>query len=312
MIPSDPVVGSFTFKPVGPFSLAAVVGFLSHVREATAVRTDEGGLDLAFVADHDWVPIGVELGQRGPAVNGRFTGPARAEDVRRQVQRILSLDVDARPFPALARRDPVVAEVQSRYPGLRPLCFWSPYEAAVWAVLADGMTSAKAVAIRNRLSVDLGPEVAVFGRRMHAFPSPQRLVTLERFPGLTDVQHEHLRAVAGAALGRKLDGDRLRDLPRSEALAALRRIPGIGPTGAELVLTRGAGETDAPADLGDKRLRTAIIRAYDLEPDAAAEDLVAIVDGWRPFRSWVAFLLLTWARAGDLPSQRPASGPRGV
>jgi hypothetical protein len=54
--------------------------------------------------------------------------------VREQVARILSLDVDGTGFPEVGRRDPVVGGLQARWPGLRPVGFFSPYEAGAWAL----------------------------------------------------------------------------------------------------------------------------------------------------------------------------------
>jgi DNA-3-methyladenine glycosylase II len=63
-------------------------------------------------------------------VVGEVFGDADPEAVRDQVARILSLDVDGSGFPAVGRRDPVVGGLQARWPGLRPVGFFSPYEAA--------------------------------------------------------------------------------------------------------------------------------------------------------------------------------------
>jgi DNA-3-methyladenine glycosylase II len=57
--------------------------------------------------------------------------------IRDQVARILSLDLDGSGFAAVGRADPVVAGLQRRYPGLRPVSFWSPYEAAAWAIIGQ-------------------------------------------------------------------------------------------------------------------------------------------------------------------------------
>ena len=60
-------------------------------------------------------------------------GGCSARPTRRrsdQVTRILSLDVDGTGFPEVGRRDPVVGGLQARWPGLRPVGFYSPYEAA--------------------------------------------------------------------------------------------------------------------------------------------------------------------------------------
>ena len=64
-------------------------------------------------------------------VKGEILSPARpsrelATAIRDQVARILSLDVDGSGFAAVGTADPVVAGLQRRYPGLRPVSFWSP------------------------------------------------------------------------------------------------------------------------------------------------------------------------------------------
>ncbi len=48
---------------------------------------------------------------------------------RRDLERLLSLDVDGRGFAAPGRRDQVVGALQHRFPGLRPVLFFTPYEA---------------------------------------------------------------------------------------------------------------------------------------------------------------------------------------
>lgn len=48
-------------------------------------------------------------------------GAELAAATRSQVARILSLDVDGSRFPAVGERDPVVAGLQQRYPGPRPV-----------------------------------------------------------------------------------------------------------------------------------------------------------------------------------------------
>lgn len=292
---------SFTINALGPFSLDAAAAFMERFPAASFGRTEAGELALAFVVDGAWQPIGVELHQRRAAVNGQFWGEAPAEGVRRQVQRIFSLDVDGRPFPSVAQRDPVVATLQARYPGLRPVCFWSVYESAVWAIIGHRVRMAQAAAIRARLIQELGHELAVEGRVLRAFPGPQRLAELQSFPGLGGRKPEYLRAVAAAALAGELDGDRLRDLPRDEALAELRRIAGIGEVSAELILIRGAGEPDR-APRFDKRLAAAIGEAYHLGHAPTAEEFDRITANWRPFRSWVSFLMRASVDAWDLPT----------
>jgi DNA-3-methyladenine glycosylase II len=50
----------------------------------------------------------------------------------------------------VGERDPVVGEVQHRYPGLRPVGFWSPYEAAAWTIIGHRIRITQAAAIKGR------------------------------------------------------------------------------------------------------------------------------------------------------------------
>lgn len=124
------VVGSFELVPRGPYSLTASAKFLEGFAPAAYDGGGEDHLRFAFVADGGGEVAGVYLREKGGAVVGEVYGGADVAVVRRQVARILSLDVDGDGFPGVGERDPVVGRLQARYPGLRPVCFYSPYEAA--------------------------------------------------------------------------------------------------------------------------------------------------------------------------------------
>ena len=90
--------------------------------------------------------------------------------VRAQVARILSLDIDGRDGPRVGKRDLVMGRLQACYPGLRPVCFFSPYEAAAWALISHRIRITQAARIKARLAEELGPAVEIHGRKEHAFP----------------------------------------------------------------------------------------------------------------------------------------------
>ncbi len=213
-------------------------------------------------------------------------------EVRPQVERILSLDVDGSGFPAVGERDPVVGEVQRRYPGLRPVGFWSPYEAAAWTIIGHRIRITQAAAIKARIAERLGEPVSFGGRVVHAFPSPQRLAELDAFPGLAGRKPEWLRSLAQAALDGQLDAARLRAMPHEEALADLKKLPGIGDFSAGLTLLRGAGAPDAVA-AQEPRMARAVALAYGLPGPAAPEQILQISENWRPYRTWVTLLMRT-------------------
>lgn len=117
---------TFELVPAGPFSLGASAAFLEGFSPAAYRGAGEGHLHLAFVPDGEEAAAGVCLRQPDGVVVGEVFGEADPDAVREQVARILSLDVDGSGFPEVGRRDPVVGELQGRWPGLRPVGFFSP------------------------------------------------------------------------------------------------------------------------------------------------------------------------------------------
>jgi DNA-3-methyladenine glycosylase II len=288
---------TFTLVPRGPFSLAASIRFLEGFTPASYSNAPDGVLELAFPAEGSWRTVGVRVSQAGEKVDAEIVSPARpgadlVAEVRPQVERILSLDVDGSGFPGVGELDPVVGEIQRRYPGLRPVGFWSPYEAAAWTIIGHRIRITQAAALKARIAERLGEPVSFGGRVVHAFPSPQQLAKLDALPGLAGRKPEWLRSLAQAALDGQLYAARLRALPVEEALADLKKLPGIGDFSAGLTLLRGAGAPDAvpPAE---PRLARAVALAYGLPGPATPEQIRAISENWRPYRTWVTLLLRT-------------------
>lgn len=283
--------------PGGLFSLASSIRFLEGFTPAAYTSPGDAVLELAFAVEGSWETVGVRVRQDGADVTAEVVSPEspRAElmtSVQAQVERILSLDVDGSGFPAVGERDPVVAGLQQRYPGLRPVGFWSPYEAAAWTIIGHRIRIRQAAAIKARMARELGEPVALGDRMMHAFPAPARLASLDSFPGLAGHKPEWLRSLAMATLDGQLDAARLRGLPRETALKELKKLPGIGDFSAELILLRGAGDPDAVA-YHEPRLALAVADAYGLPGPATPEQLAEISENWRPYRTWVTLLLRT-------------------
>jgi DNA-3-methyladenine glycosylase II len=282
----------FELAPRGPFSLAAGAAFLEGFAPAAHRGAEPGHLHLAFVPDGEEAAAGVCLRQPDTNVVGEAFGEADPGAVRDQVARILSLDVDGGGFPDVGRRDPVVGELQDRWPGLRPVGFFSPYEAAASALMVQRIRIVQAARIRDRMTAELGQAVDVHGDLRHAFPGPARLADLGGYPGLTSRKVAYLRALGEAAVAGRLDAARLRALPREQALASLRELLGIGDFSAELVLLRGAGDPDL-LPRHEPRLRRAVALAYDLDGPPDEARLAELAEAWRPYRTWVALLLRT-------------------
>ncbi|MGW2156060.1 DNA-3-methyladenine glycosylase family protein [Nonomuraea sp. NPDC001699] len=277
----------FTLTAEGPFDFGATLRFVEDWPATSALPSDGRALRFAYCAESDWLPIGVSVtaAPGGVAVTTtRAPGPA----IRGEIARILSLDVDAGGFAELGEADPVLGDVQRHRPGLRPVCFWSPWEAACWAVIVQRSSMLVASRIKQRIADRYGAAVTVDGQAYQAFPPPVSLVDAGGL-GLPAQKEEWLRGLARAALDGVLTTEHLRSLAPEDALAELRALPGVGPFSAGLILIRGAGAPDAfPGD--EPRLFGILREAYGLPEDAPASAYRKIAESWRPYRSWASFL----------------------
>jgi DNA-3-methyladenine glycosylase II len=210
--------------------------------------------------------------------------------VAAQTARMLSLDVDARGYEAVATRDPVVARVLATAPGLRPPLFHSPYEAAAWCVLSLRWNTRQAAAVRDHLARAHGLPVEVAGVAIAAFPTPEQLLAVDAFEGVPPVKMERLHGVARAAAEGLLSAEEIRRADPEEAMARLRQIPGIGPFSASLIVLRASGVCDVSVE-AEPRLAAIVGRLYGLSGPASAADMRRIGESWRPFRTWVGVLL---------------------
>lgn len=289
---------SFRLTPRGPYSLASSAAFLCGFTPAAGASAtlDDGRLVLGFLDETRHAPVAVALSQRtvDGAVVGELAAPARGADsaaIAKQIMRVLSLDHDARGLLAATAGDAVARELVTARPGFRPVCFPSPYEAAIWGVLAQRVAMPLAASLKQRLAIATGAVAEGFGRTFHPSPAPRALLALEAFPGLPAEKLARLHAVALAALDGRLDAERLRALPRERALEDLRAIRGVGPWTAEHVLVRGCGSVDElPA--AEPRVLRAIAEAYGLEREPTAAEALRIAERWRPYRTWITVLLV--------------------
>jgi DNA-3-methyladenine glycosylase II len=283
-------------KPLGPFSWTAAndVGrnfapIRHHWRETDVVP-------LTFPLDGSFTPVAVALRWEEGALRGEVEGTEDLAAVERQVARIFSLDADGTEYPAIGERDPAVARLMAALPGLRPVCFTSPYETAAWAIISQRISMRQAAAIRDRLLAEHGHRLTVAGIEVRCFPTPVRLATISSVPGLAAVKVDRLRSVARAAMGGLLDADTLRALGDEAGPESVRVIPGIGPFWASGIYLRGAGIQDVfpeePISLA------ALGHLHGLGDRPGPADVARLTEAYRPFRMWVCFLLRVAANRG--------------
>jgi DNA-3-methyladenine glycosylase II len=224
-------MATIAITPEGPFSLDASGRFLEGFTPARYHGpAPDGAIRLAFPADNGHSTVGAAVRQAADGtVLADLTGDADPAAAQAQLARIFSLDIDGSGFAQVAEADPVVAGLAARYPGLRPVCFGSPYEAAAWAVIGHRIRSTQAAAIKERTAERHGEHLTVAGAPLAAFPTPRALRDLAGIPGLPEVKTERLRALADAALAGDLDAPRLRAMPPADALAHRVHLAGHRP-----------------------------------------------------------------------------------
>lgn len=281
----------------GPWSLETSRAFWEGFTPAALMSQEPQGrerLRSVFCAEGDWRRAEVEVTQHGKTARLAVAGVGDLEAAAVQACRFLSLDVDARGWPDVAQRDPVIADAQARLPGLRPCGFHSPYEAAAWTVLSQRIRIVQAARLRDDLI------------RRHgdggAFPAPRVLRGLDLdLPGR---KAEYLRAVADAALEGRLDGAALRSLDPDQAVQAVQEVKGLGPFAAELVVVRGANAPDA-LPRHERRLEAEIAERY-----GPHRTLAEVSQAWRPFRTWAAVYLraLREERTHEISGRHPVPG----
>jgi DNA-3-methyladenine glycosylase II len=109
--------------------------------------------------------------------------------------------------------------------------------------------------------------------------------------------------VARAALAGDLEPSRLLGMTTQDALAALCRIPGIGPMYAGLILLRSTGATDVMT-LNEPHLPAYVAHFYGLHGPASRDEVERIAAAWRPFRTWTSVLIRVAGDALGIPGAR--------
>ena len=286
------MTSDFTIEPRGPFSLAAARdfagGFAAGIGGGSATDT---ALILAFPVEGWRDSAVVELRQEadGGVVTGRVDGTSDPEAAKRQAARSVSLDHDGSGWPEVGQRDPVVGGLQATYRMLRPVCFYSAYEAVTSFVIGQRIARRQAARIKATLGERFGDEVTLDGLTHRAFPRPERLLEAREIPGLPPEKVRRLHGLAEAAIEGRLDTERLRSLPKDEALAELQTLHGVGTFTAEGTLLRGCGVVDELPS--DPMTAEAIGDFYGLPSPLDAASWKRITEGWRPYRMWATVLL---------------------
>ncbi len=136
---------------------------------------------------------------------------------------------------------------------------------------------------------------ALFGGHL---PAPAELLSADpgklREAGLSWRKITTLRDLAERLSDGRLNPDVLSSLPDDDLMAELTAIPGIGPWTVQGAMIIALGREDVVLP-GDLALRKAVQAAYQLGHLPDQQEVLAIAEKWRPYRSLATSYLFSAA-----------------
>jgi DNA-3-methyladenine glycosylase II len=141
----------------------------------------------------------------------------------------------------------------------------------------------------------LGRVEDLFGGHL---PAPAEVLSLDpgklREAGLSWRKIQTLRDLAERISDGRLDPEVLSRLPDDEIMARLTVVPGIGPWTVQGALIIALGREDVVLP-GDLALRKAVRTAYQIDHLPSQQEVLAIAEKWRPYRSLATSYLFSAA-----------------
>lgn len=259
-----------------PFAGDQLLAFLGH-RAVPGVEIWDGTTyERALALPHGHGTVAIRLGRGHVATTFRLADWRDLAPAVGRVRRLLDLDTDPIAIDDALATDPSLATLIAATPGLRAAGSVDPYETLVRAIIGQQVSVAGARTVTGRITGAIGGALTVEHPTLtHVFPS------MERLAGAADeaLPMPSARAATLQRVGRAVtDGCVTLDngLDRTEAIAQLLAIKGIGPWTAQYVAMRGLGDPDVflDTDLGVKHSMTALGIA------------VAEAEAWRPWRTY--------------------------
>jgi DNA-3-methyladenine glycosylase II len=194
----------------------------------------------------------------------------------------------------LSHADPVLARLIDDRPDFDPRAWLTQvppmdlYGALLFQVTGQQLSVAATRRTLARIQ-------ALFGGKL---PAPAELLAVDpgqlRQAGLSWRKIGTLRDLAGRITGGQLNPDVLSALPDEELLAELTAIPGIGPWTVQGAMLIALGREDVVLP-GDLALRKAVRAAYRLDHLPTQQEVLAIAENWRPYRSLATSYLFSAA-----------------
>lgn len=186
-----------------------------------------------------------------------------------------------REFAELRRADPVVASLDARYRGFRPVLQLNLLGALIRCISAQQVNLRWAAETRRRLAERFGERHCVDGAAVYSLNAARlanAAVAEIRALQFTNRKAEYIIAVAQAIAGGRISLEQLAAISDDEVIAALVALRGIGVWTAEWVLARTLGRPRVVA--GDLGVRKAVGIAYGRGAMPSEDDVRRLTAHW--------------------------------
>ncbi|HWI75405.1 MAG TPA: DNA-3-methyladenine glycosylase 2 family protein [Baekduia sp.] len=164
-----------------------------------------------------------------------------------------------------------------------------PYGAIIRAIVSQQLSVGAARAIHGRLLDRFG------GRE----PTPAEVLADDpddlKSVGLSRAKVVSLRSLAEHLEDGSLELNALSALADDDLIAQLTQVKGIGEWTAQVLLVTELARADVLV-AGDLVIRRAVERGWSLPALPARDELYALAEPWRPYRSTACALLWAWMR----------------
>ncbi len=297
-----------TIQPVPPFDFELTAGYHTYFQSRYGTDTMEDGVYRRLLDLGDKLVLAsvrsagtTDTPELTLDLQGSELSPEDVDLAKEMVSWLLGVDQDLAPFYKLGRADEAMAGLVEKFYGLHLPHTATVFEALVLAVLGQQISTSVARIIRTLLIETFGPSAEFNGETYYAFPrpeaiwgsSPAELHTMK----LTQRKSEYVHGLAGSALDRVLDLERLAGLNDQEIVQKLTALRGVGMWTAQWVLIRAVGRPDA-LPLGDLALRRVVSRLFMDGADVNDAQVEEIAERWSPYRTYATVYLFSALRTG--------------
>jgi DNA-3-methyladenine glycosylase II len=199
-------------------------------------------------------------------------------------------DPEAREF--LRKADPVLARLIDARPDFHPRAWLDElppldgFGTLVFQVIGQQLSVKATRTILSRLEQQFGGHL----------PSPAEVLEADpqvlRDSGMSARKGTTLRALAERFVDGRLSDEALAGMTDDEIEAALTAVPGVGPWTAHGFLILALDRPDVLLS-GDLALRRTVERAYGFDHLPTEDEMAALAERWRPYRSLAASYLFS-------------------